>query len=250
MEDAEGRRTPPPRQMRRAGPATPSSAARARAFREADRNTRRVRLLRKAVPLIALGGVVVMIGLAFFNPFRPKEVEVDIGALTVSGDQLTMEMPRLTGFNKRNEAYNVTAASASQKLTAPGEIDLKDLDAVITMADKQTATLKAASGQFNSSTEMLTLTEKVSVGSTRGYNATMQNATVDFKAGQVTSQGNVTLKLENGLIEAKNLKIIDGGDRILFEGGVSTRFETRAVANPPEGLPPPDATLPAQGDTP
>lgn len=250
MDEAKGRRTLQPRPPRRAGPAMASPASRAQAFREADRNTRRVRLLRKAVPLIALSGVAVMIGLAFFNPFRPKEVEVDIGALTVSGDQLTMELPRLTGFNKRNEAYNVTAASASQKLTAPGEIDLKDLNAIITMADKETATLKAASGQFNSSTEMLTLTEQVSVGSTRGYNATMQNATVDFKAGQVTSQGDVTLNLENGLIQAKNLKIIDGGDRILFEGGVTTRFETRAVENPPEGLPPLDAPSPAPGDTP
>ena len=241
--------------MRPAGvaktPALPPE--RARAFDDADRHTRRVRRLRRLVPLLAIGATAVLIGLSFFNPFRAPEqaIEVDVGTLNVSGDKLTMELPRLTGFNKKNEAYNVTAKAATQRLTAPGLIDLTELDAQITMADKNTANLKARTGRFDSATEILTLSEAVTVGSSRGYAADMTSAVVDFKAGTVVSDQPVSLKLVNGTVQGGRMSIVEGGNRILFEGGVTTRFETRAVKSAPTELPPANPSpSPSAGATP
>jgi lipopolysaccharide export system protein LptC len=227
---------------------------RARAFDAADRHTRRVRRLRRLLPLLAIGTTLALVGLSFYNPFRAPEqtIQVDVGTLNVSGDQLTMELPRLTGFNKKNEAYNVTAKAATQRLTAPGLIDLTELDAQITMADKNTATLKAKTGRFDSATEILTLSESVTVGSSRGYSAAMTSAVVNFKAGTVVSDQPVSLKLENGTVNGGRMSIAEGGNTIRFDGGVTTRFETRAVKGAPTELPPPETagSPQTQGSTP
>jgi lipopolysaccharide export system protein LptC len=154
-----------------------------------------------------------------------QDVSVDVGHLSVSGDRVTMELPRLTGFNKNQQSYNVTAKSASQKITAPGLIDLTDLEAIITMPDQGKATLTATTGKFDSAKEFLTLTEKVKVSSTKGYSADLSSANVDFKAGTVASQEAVKVQMQSGIVKAGSLLVQGGGDRIKFGGGVATRFE-------------------------
>jgi lipopolysaccharide export system protein LptC len=200
--------------------------ARGGAFGAADRHSRRVRILKIAVPGLACLGALVFVVLSLFNPFARETVNVDVGKLNVSGDRLTMELPRLTGFNRRQEAYNVTAKTASQKLTAPGLIDLTDLEAIISMPGNGKATLKALTGKFDSSAELLQLHDNVTVVSTKGYAAKLAAATVDFKAGTVKSDDPVKVDLESGTVEAGALAVSGGGDIIVFNKGVSTRFET------------------------
>jgi lipopolysaccharide export system protein LptC len=209
--------------------AAPAGLARGGAFRDADRHSRRVRLLKILVPGLAVLGSLAFVAYALFDPFRAKDIKVDVGALSVSGDKLTMEMPHLTGFNRREDAYNVTAKSASQHLTTPGLIDLTDLQAVISMTDKTTATLKASTGRFDSSAERLTLDQNVTVASTKGYSADLSSAVVDFKAGTVNSQQNVKVNLNGGVVNAGGLTVLGGGDVITFRNGVSTRFQKPAA---------------------
>jgi lipopolysaccharide export system protein LptC len=205
---------------------TASVRARGGAFGAADRHSRLVRTLKIAVPSLALLGALGFVGLSLFNPFARPDVKVDVGKLNVSGDRLTMELPRLTGFNKRHEAYNVTAKTATQKLTAPGLIDLSDLEAVISMPDNGKATLKAVNGKFDSNAELLQLHDKVTVSSTRGYSADLDAAVVDFKAGTVKSDDPVKVRLDSGMVNAGALSVTGGGDVITFNKGVSTRFQT------------------------
>lgn len=206
----------------------PDGLARGGAFREADRHSRRVRLLKILVPGLAVLGSIAFVAYVLFDPFRAKDIKVDVGALSVSGDKLTMEMPHLTGFNRREDAYNVTAKSASQRLTTPGLIDLTDLEAVISMTDKTTATLKASTGRFDSSAERLTLDQNVTVASTKGYSADLSSAVVDFKAGTVDSQQKVKVNLDGGVVNAGGLTVLGGGDVITFRNGVTTRFQRPA----------------------
>ena len=228
----------------------PAPLSRDIAFNAARRHSRFVRFLKFAVPSLALIGVVVFVFFAWFNPFRVKDAEVDLGKLNVSGDKLTMELPHLTGFNKKQEAYNVTAKTASQRITAPGLIDLSDLEAVITMQDKSVATMKAVSGKFDSNAEILTLRDKVGVTSTKGYSADMNSATIDFKAGTVKSDEHVKVNLSSGEIQADSLSILQGGTTILFKGRVSSTFhaQTKPSKTSPQGVSAPAA--PPQGSTP
>jgi len=215
--------------------------ARAGAFSAAHRHSRRVRFLKVAIPLLALGGGALFLFFALFDPFRIKDVDVEVGTVSVSGDRLTMELPRLTGFNKNQDAYNVTAKTAMQRLSAPGIIDLVDLEAVISMADKTSATLTATSGRFDSASEFLKLNEKVKVVSTKGYSADLTSASIDFKTGTVKSEEPVSVAVASGKVSAGSLLVKGGGSVITFSGGVSTRFQA-----PPKT----DGKAPASGAAP
>lgn len=205
------------------------------AFGAAARHSRRVRWLKVAVPALAVAGAVAFVGLVWLDPFAPRQAKLDLGTLSVKGDTLTMDLPHLTGFNKKQESYNVTARTASQHLTAPGQIDLTQLEAVIGMADHSSATLRATGGHFDSTAEILTLNDRVSVTSTRGYSAELTQARVDFKGGTVRSDQPVHVNLVSGTVEANAMSIADGGSRIAFTGGVRTSFavpdRTKPAAN-------------------
>jgi lipopolysaccharide export system protein LptC len=217
----------------------PAVLARADAFGAASRHSRRVRILKYAVPAVAGFGVIAFGLVALFNPFATKDIDVDVGKLQVSGDRLTMELPRLTGFNKRQQSYNVTAKTASQRLTAPGLIDLSNLEAVISMPDKTSATLRAMTGSFDSNSELLTVHDKVTVASTKGYSADLLSATVDFKRGTVRSDDPVKVMLTSGVVEAGSLHVQSGGDTITFAGGVATSFKGKS-GTAPQVAPAPD----------
>jgi lipopolysaccharide export system protein LptC len=205
--------------------APPAELSRGRAFDAARQHSRRVRWLRVAVPVLALGGVLAFGAYVLFDPFSIKGAVITIGTPQIKGNRIVMELPHLTGFNKRQQAYNVTAASASQVITSPGLIDLQKLEAVISMADKSTATLTASLGKFDSGKEVLNLNDDVKVKSTKGYSADLSVATIDFKAGTVESNQPVVVTLANGTIKGGSLSIASGGSTINFRGGVSSRFQ-------------------------
>jgi lipopolysaccharide export system protein LptC len=206
--------------------AKPANLSRESAFNAARSHSRRVRFLKVAVPATAFAGAALFVFFAWFNPFRAADIKVDVHQVSVSNDKLVMELPHLTGFNKRQQAYNVTAMTASQKVTAPGLIDLTNLDAVISMVDKSSTTMTANGGKFDSNAEILSLRDNVKVKSTKGYDARMQTGTIDFKAGTVVSSDPVTVNLANGTISGNGLNIVDGGSKITFHNGVTARFQT------------------------
>lgn len=203
----------------------PDAVSRGRAFDAARLHSRRVRRLRVAVPLVALLGVAGFVGYAFFNPFAARNIEVSVGNTQITGNRIVMELPHLTGFNKKQQAYNVTAESASQHITAPGLIDLTKLEAVISMEDKSRSTLSALTGKFDSAKEILTLDDDVQVKSSKGYAADLKSAVIDFKAGTVLSDKPVSVALANGTIQGGALSISSGGAIISFTGGVRSRFQ-------------------------
>lgn len=212
--------------------APPAPASRGKAFDAARQHSRRVRLLRFAVPFVALVGVLGFLGWVFFDPFRGANVEITIKRPDIQGNKIVMELPHLTGFNKQQQAYNVTATTATQLITSPGLIDLAGLQAIISMADQSKATLSSNAGKFDSNAEILHLQDNVRVQSTKGYSAELSVATVNFKAGTVDSDKPVVVRLANGTINGGGLSITKGGSTISFSGGVVSRFQRMPAASP------------------
>lgn len=202
----------------------PSQTARA-AFDAARQHTRRVRILKFVVPSAAILGIAGFLAYAFYTPSPEAPVDPTPRGAVIDGGKIKMDAPHLTGFNKRQQAYDVTASSATQAVSAPGLIDLSRLKAVISMPDKSSSTLAAQTGKFDSAKELLKLNEAVTVKSTKGYSVDLTSATVDFKAGTVDSGQPVTINLANGRIRGGTLAIQSGGGVINLKNGVSSRFQ-------------------------
>ncbi|WP_413991248.1 LPS export ABC transporter periplasmic protein LptC [Labrys okinawensis] len=204
----------------------PAPPSRESAFRAARAHSRLVRFLKIAVPATAVAGVGLFVVLAWFNPFRQPPVPVPAPPVVANNGALDVMLPHLTGVNSRGQKYDVKATTGSQKVTAPGIVSLTNLNAVISSADQSNATLTAATGKFDSNTQMLFLKDDVHVKSTKGYDAVMKSGTIDFKGSTVHSDEPVTVNLSNGVISANNLDIVQGGSKITFAGGVSATFST------------------------
>lgn len=206
------------------GPAS-MPVARARAFKKARRHSRWVRFAKIAIPvgsLLAMGTVGLFV---YYKPFEQVE-NLSFGAIGVSGTNVTMEAPKLTGFKNDNRPYEVTASAATQDVRNPNFVELKDLRARIVTDDKGSAArLEANIGILDTQKERIDLRQNVRVRTDAGQEVHMRSALVDFKGGTVVSNEPVTVILGgNGQIEAKGVRVTDNGKVMSFKGRVHTTF--------------------------
>jgi lipopolysaccharide export system protein LptC len=198
------------------------SRRRTDAFRIAARHSRRVRLLRIALPVSIVLILGVIFGLTFFNPFRIlAKLPLDPGKIVISGTTVTMASPRVAGFTRDQRAYDLTARAASQDITKPNLLTLQDLRAKVELEDKAQVEMTASSGVFDRSTEKLVLKDKILLSSSTGYEAKLTQAEIDTKSGSISSQNPIEVKLLNGTLNANRLNVDDKGEVVRFDGGVT-----------------------------
>lgn len=191
-------------------------------YAKARRHSRRVRQMRLAVPVMVAAAMLTIIGISLFNPFRIlSKLPIDIGKLGVSGTKITMDSPHLAGFTPDNRPYELWAKSAVQDVTKPNNVELNELRAKVQMEDKTGITMDARTGLFDTKTQLLDLKDNIFLQSSTGYEARLTQATVDIGGGSVSSDEPVAVKLLNGTLDAKRLRITENGALVRFEGGVS-----------------------------
>jgi lipopolysaccharide export system protein LptC len=204
-----------------------------RAFQSARRHSRMVRFLRVAIPLAVLLGFTGIFLISYFNPLRMlARLPINVGDLVVSGSKITMEQPRLSGFTRDDRAYELSADAAKQDLTKPDLIELRNIRAKVQMQDKSTMEMSATAGIYNSKSEILKLDQNILLSSSAGYRGELSEALIDIRKGYVVSEHPVAVDMLQGKLNANRLEIVDSGDLVRFDGGVSmTLMLTDAAAS-------------------
>jgi lipopolysaccharide export system protein LptC len=192
-----------------------------RAFRVAARHSRRVRMLRIAIPVLAILTAIGTIALpALFNPIRAlSKLPVDLGSVVVSGSKIMMQQPRIAGFTHDNRRYDLTAQAAGQDLTKPDMVELQGIHATMEQ-DDGVVEATARAGLYNNKTELLTLSTDIVVTSTNGLEALLSEAVLDTRAGKIVSEKPVVVKTATLNVNANRMEVSDGGDVMRFERGV------------------------------
>ena len=154
-------------------------------FAVAARHSRRVRILRKAVPAAVLVALLVIALASIFNPFRIlAKLPLEVDNLVVSGTRITMESPHLAGFTPDQRPYELWAKTATQDVTKPTNVELSELRAKVQMEDKSGLTMDASSGLFDTKSQLLNLTDNIFLQSSTGYEARLSQARVDMVNGE------------------------------------------------------------------
>ncbi|MGE3988174.1 LPS export ABC transporter periplasmic protein LptC [Pseudorhodoplanes sp.] len=195
----------------------------------ARRHSRRVRILRIAVPavlLLSLGGLVLA---NYLNPARWLRVPTEFGTLVISGSKITMEAPRLAGFTRDKREYEVTATSASQDTRNPTIVEMKEINGRIDMVDKSRVTLSAVEGVYDTKADLLKLNQEILIISTAGYQGRLTEAQVEVKKGRIVSEKPVQMKMPQGTLDANRMEVTETGAVIRFEGGVVMMLTPEAV---------------------
>jgi lipopolysaccharide export system protein LptC len=191
-------------------------------FRRARRHSRRVRLLRVTIPLVLVVGVVATFLIVYFNPLRLlAELPRSVGALIASGTKLAMSEPKLSGFTSDRRRYDLSADSAQQDKVKVDITNLQEPRAALEMADGSTIKMRAASGQLDRKSGLLTLERDILVTSSNGYEARLSRAVVDMRNGTVVSDQPVEVKLIQATLQGNRMEVSKSGEVIRFDGGVT-----------------------------
>ena len=200
----------------------------------AARHSRRVRLLRWALPLaitLILGSTMLV---SWLDPLKVLvRLPIDSGKLVVSGTRITMQSPKLSGYTRDQRWYELNAKGATQDVTKPDLIDLDEVRAKIETVDKSTTFLSSKNGLYNRKSSILTLNNDVIVKSTSGYEIHLSEAVVDTTKGEVVSNKTVAVFTPDATLNADRLEIENSGDVVNFIGNVVMNLDNVGKAGQP-----------------
>jgi lipopolysaccharide export system protein LptC len=203
-------------------------------FRSATRHSRMVRIFRGAIPVSLIGILATIAALAYFQPQRPREqLLVDPAKVVLSDSKINMEAPKLGGYTRDGRPYELTARAAAQDLTNPTVLELKGVRAKVTMQDKSTVDLSAATGMYDTKGDTMILRTDVVVTSSAGYSVRLNEAKVDVKTNRIVSDQPVEVTLSNGTVKANRLEVSDNGDVMQFAGDVDVTLVPQPAAATP-----------------
>jgi lipopolysaccharide export system protein LptC len=192
--------------------------ARHREQARALRHTRRVRLLRVVVPVAGTLLVAVLVTAAALPKLLPLSA---LSGVSLTADGLVMNEPRLSGHLGEGRRYEVVAARAVQSLVDPSRLSLEGLDANLEMDTGERVSIFGSHAAYDTETEILKLSDGVTIASSDGNEARLSAATVFLREGRVESDGGIEITSPRGHIRAGRIDITGGGDLIRFAGGVS-----------------------------
>lgn len=140
--------------------------ARVEAFGNAQRHSRRVRVLKLALPILA--GIIAVAFPVYSYLVKPAQPPVKADGSAFSNGKLVMANPKLDGFTKENLPYSMTALRAIQDVAKESIIGLEGIDAKLPLDASTSAVVGAAKGVYNRDANTLQLEKDITVTTTSG----------------------------------------------------------------------------------
>ena len=195
------------------------------AFTAARRHSLRVRVLRWSIVLFCLLTAGAATVYAVFDPFRRIPPNITIGQVRLDGTRITVDTPKISGFQKDGRPYDIKAEAGRQDTTTPNLVELSGIDARVGMRDSSTIKVTAGHGSYDNLKDSLVLDGAPQIRNEVGYAIFMKSAQMDFKTGGLISHEPVTVLLKGGRIAADEMDIGADG-KISFLGGVRSTFDS------------------------
>jgi lipopolysaccharide export system protein LptC len=197
-------------------------------YDHAARHSRQVRLLKIALPAVALIAVSGFFAVMWVGPKGDGLPTLSLSGINIESRQITMDKPNISGFDGTRRAYEVHAEKATQQLGNPKIVTLETIVARFAIGDKARANIEAVTGVYDGNTQMLKLTDGISLTTTDGYSAEIDHADVDIEKGNIVSDAPVVIRGKEGSITANSIEVLDRGKHIFMRGDV------KLVYTPPE----------------
>ena len=210
-------------------------------FERAERHSRHVRWLKIVLPTVAFLGIAGFLALVQFAP-TPETAVVSLSGINVELKSVTMKKPHISGFEGTRRSYEVTADHAVQDLNNPKMMTMTTITARIGTGDGGTAHVQAATGVYDGNTSKLRLSDGITVETSDGYKATLQDADIDVDSGKMTSQKPVEIVTDQLTVKADTIEVQDQGKHVWFRNNVTVVYTPKdepagdaATAKPANG---------------
>ena len=194
-------------------------------FSEARRHSMRVKLLRGTAAAASILAIVLITGIAVFDPLHQLPVDFSVKRVGLDGTKVTVDFPKITGVQNNGRPFEIKARSGIQDVMAPNITELMDIESSLGSAESSTSWVSAAHGVYDSATDKLILEGDVRIKSSTGYDILLRTARVDFKSGGLLSDEPVKVVLEGGTVDANELNVSDNGHKVSFGGDVISTID-------------------------
>ena len=179
-----------------------------------------VRVLRFVLPASALAACVGFVAVATVH--LPSVEGVSVSRVAIANGRVSMEKPRMAGFDRQQRAFKVKAERATHALANPDKVDLETIDASVPFGDEGKARVLAGSGTFDNTTQMLRLADEVEVKGEKGMRILLKDASIDMQSGRMTTDKSVRVRDKGVEIDADGVEVRDSGRKVHFSGRVRT----------------------------
>ncbi|MEI8697078.1 MAG: LPS export ABC transporter periplasmic protein LptC [Mesorhizobium sp.] len=201
--------------------------ARVDAFGIAQRHSRRVRILKLAVPLVA---AVIAVAFPVYSYLAaPVSIQVQADGSAFADGKLVMANPKLNGFTKQKLPYSMTALRAIQDVSKQGIIDLEGIDAKLPISADNVAAVNASRGTYNRDGNTMSLTSDVTITTTDGLEAKFKSVFLDMGKGTMKTSDPVDVSRGGSRITADSMSIQDNGKIVVFENRVRVNIDPASL---------------------
>lgn len=200
---------------------------RVEAFDRAQRHSRRVRVLKFAVPLAA---ALIAVAFPVYSYLAaPISVAVQTEGTAFSNGKLVMANPKLNGFTKQKQPYSMTALRAIQDVNTQGIIELEGIDAKVPVGPDNVAAIKASRGTYDRDGNTMKMTSDVLITTTDGMQAKFKSVFLDMGKGTMKTDDPVDVSRDGSQITADSLSVQDNGKVLVFEKRVRVNIDSASV---------------------
>jgi len=189
------------------------------------RHSQFIGVLRWALPFFCL----LIIGVFLFssgivqNILAPESVEVQP---VIAENTVEMIQPRMSGLDKKDRAYELSAQTATQSTDDPTKVTLENITGSLMLNESDgKVTMSAKSGFMDSETNFLQLRKDIIITSKKGYTAYLTSADAKLKQKYVISNDPVLIVWDDGSIKANGLEVSDSGNVIRFFNRVKVNLK-------------------------
>lgn len=198
--------------------------------------TRWVMFLRRFLPMVAFGGLAVVIAWPLYSEFK-QSMQSRFSTTRLKAEEIALTMPtagkpaqvqvlkpEFSGRDTENRPFTITAARVIQDVTLQdpkqGTMHLEQPVATLTLDNttQQSATLQAMNGAYDPKAQTLQLSDNVSLNHSDGYVLHMQDLYVDMLGGTSKTLQPVSGEGPMGQLSGESLELQDKGSRIILHG--------------------------------
>lgn len=198
-------------------------AARQAAFRRAVSHSRRVRVLKLALPAAAVAIAAGFIGYSYISV--PGSVSFDVSESAYSDGKLVMAHPRLDGFTKENRPYSMSATRALQHTDNTAVVELEGIDAKVPIGVEKVAKIGAEHGVYNRDKNTLDIPTPITVQTNDGTSILLKSAYLDMLKGLMRTREPVSITMAGVHLEANSMHVLENGHVLVFDTQVKLRLD-------------------------
>lgn len=164
---------------------------------------RLIKTLRIVLPL----GVGVLIAILVIAPLANRgelSFVLDKNSVERAPERLQSTDALYRGADDKGRPFSLSAGSAVQRNESPGEVQLSDLSAQITLDDGPAA-IRAGSGVYDIEAQTAVVPGQIQFQAEPGYRLTTSDATIAFGPQTVAAKGGVTGSTDLGSFKGDQL---------------------------------------------